>query len=236
MSNNGAEAIDLAALNGSLVVNMGTVTQEGLENYLKAIHAYKEAGGPILFDPVGAGATHARREAVAALVDKNYFDVIKGNEGEIKTVAGDLFEGPSQQQRGVDSGSTTLSLETKVDLVRRIARREDCVVVMTGAVDVLSDGKKVVSVHNGHSYLGEITGSGCTLGTSIAAFMVNNQHQLLFATLAGLLVFEIAAENAAAREDVRGPGTFVPAFIDELYAIRNDTEANWIKKAKIKWH
>lgn len=33
-------------------------------------------------------------------------------------------------------------------------------------------------------------------------------------------MYEIAAENAAAKEYVRGPGSFVPAFLDELYAIR----------------
>lgn len=33
-------------------------------------------------------------------------------------------------------------------------------------------------------------------------------------------MFEIAAENAASKEYVRGPGSFVPAFLDELYAIR----------------
>ena len=33
-------------------------------------------------------------------------------------------------------------------------------------------------------------------------------------------MYEIAAENAASKEYVRGPGSFVPAFLDELYAIR----------------
>lgn len=33
-------------------------------------------------------------------------------------------------------------------------------------------------------------------------------------------MYEIAAENAASKEHVRGPGSFVPAFLDELYAIR----------------
>lgn len=53
MSNNGDEAADLAKLGGALVINMGTVTPEGLENYVKAIQAYNEAGRPVLFDPVG---------------------------------------------------------------------------------------------------------------------------------------------------------------------------------------
>lgn len=32
-----------------------------------------------------------------------------------------------------------------------------------------------------------------------------------------MLVYTIAAEVAAAREDVKGPGTFRAALIDELY-------------------
>lgn len=53
MANYGEEAKDLAKLGGALVVNMGTVTPEGLENYQKALRAYNEAGGPVVFDPVG---------------------------------------------------------------------------------------------------------------------------------------------------------------------------------------
>lgn len=38
-------------------------------------------------------------------------------------------------------------------------------------------------------------------------------------------MYEIAAENAAAKEYVRGPGSFVPAFLDELNAIRGAAAA-----------
>jgi thiamine-phosphate diphosphorylase/hydroxyethylthiazole kinase len=50
-------------------------------------------------------------------------------------------------------------------------------------------------------------------------------------------MFEIAAENAAAKEYVRGPGSFIPALLDELWAIREQTvqgSENWLAKtAKI---
>jgi len=58
----------------------------------------------------------------------------------------------------------------------------------------------------------------------------------LLAALAGLLHYEIAAEIAAAREDVKGPGTFVPALVDELYNLQKATsEGNvkWLEKAKV---
>jgi thiamine-phosphate diphosphorylase/hydroxyethylthiazole kinase len=53
MANYGEEAKDLAALGGALVINMGTVTPDGILNYLKALKAYNDAGQPVVFDPVG---------------------------------------------------------------------------------------------------------------------------------------------------------------------------------------
>jgi thiamine-phosphate diphosphorylase/hydroxyethylthiazole kinase len=119
MAGYGAEAPDLSKLGGSLVVNMGSGDPTGLGNYKQAIQAYNEQGGPILFDPVGAGATSIRRAAVKTLMATGYFDVIKGNEGEIKTVAGEIV-----QQKGVDGGSSTLDDEGKARLVKKLAARE----------------------------------------------------------------------------------------------------------------
>lgn len=227
MSNNGLEGPDLAKLGGAFVVNMGTVTPEGLTNYQQALTAYNAAGGPVVFDPVGAGATQQRKNAVKTLLNAGFFDVIKGNEGEIKTVAGTAAAG--EQQRGVDSGPSSLSMQQKAALVRDVAVRERNVVLMTGATDLISDGHTTLAVSNGHEYLGEITGSGCCLGTTIASYLAVHREQPLIAALAGLLHYEIAAERAAARSDVKGPGTFVPAFLDELHAYRKEAEKGQMK-------
>ncbi|KAI0578408.1 ThiM Hydroxyethylthiazole kinase sugar kinase family [Pyrenophora tritici-repentis] len=224
MANYGLEAPDLARLQGGLVVNMGTVTPDGLLNYAQAVAAYNAAGGPIVFDPVGAGATSIRRDAVKTLMSAGYFDLIKGNEREILTVAktsGLEIRLPSEegqdQQRGVDSGTALLNLTQRASLVAHLAARERNIILMTGATDIISDGTRTYAIANGHEYLGLITGSGCTLGTTLSAYLAANPGDKLMAAVAGLLHFEIAAERAAAREEVRGPGTFVPAFLDELW-------------------
>jgi thiamine-phosphate diphosphorylase/hydroxyethylthiazole kinase len=238
MANYAAEAPDLAALNGGLVVNMGSVTPGGLQNYKAAIAAYNLAGGPIVLDPVGAGATSIRRAALAELMSVGYFDLIKGNEREIMAVArASGFElSDVSQQRGVDSGDALFSLEQRAYIVSRVALRERNVVLMTGATDIISDGVRTYTVANGHKYLGAITGSGCTLGTTLSAYLAANPEDKLRAAVAGLLHFEIAAEYAAARADVKGPGTFVPAFIDELYVrglkVAEGTET-WEGRAKL---
>ena len=234
MANYGEEAQDLAALGGALVVNMGTVTPDGLTNYIQATHAYNQLGGPVLFDPVGAGATAVRRHSVQTLTNNAYFDVIKGNENEIATVLG---ESTMQQQKGVDAGTSTTDESAKAHLVKKLAARERNVVLMTGKTDYLSDGERTFAIKNGNRLLGCITGSGCTLGTTIAAVLAVHREDRLLAAMAGILLFEIAAEQAGRREEVKGPGTFVPAFLDELYGISRGAardESGWLQAARVE--
>lgn len=145
---------------------------------------------------------------------------------------------------------------------------------MTGKTDWISDGEIVISCTNGNKLLGEITGGGCLVGTSVAAFCAaaNLEGQssverylvrgdMLTGTIAGygflpslgfasvltifwawcharigilsILAITIASELAAAREDVKGSGTFLPALIDELY---NLTPETIMDKARIEVH
>lgn len=231
MANYAEEAADLAKLGGALVINMGTVTPEGLKNHVQALQAYNAAGGPVVYDPVGAGATAIRRNAVKTLLSSGHFTVIKGNEREIQTVYGS-----SVSQRGVDS-SSSLTIPQRATLARALARRTGAVVILTGKTDIVSDASRTFRVDNGHEFLGQVTGTGCTLGTTVSAMVAAFRSDVLVAALAGLVLFEIAAERAAVRDDVRGPGTFVPAFIDELSAVRKETAGGnvaWLAKARIE--
>lgn len=67
-----------------------------------------------------------RRAAVKSILSCGFFDVLKGNESEIKTVYNTLYGdgSDSEHQRGVDS-SSTLSLEEKMKLVKSLAQNEN---------------------------------------------------------------------------------------------------------------
>lgn len=234
MSAYGAEASDISDFNGALLINMGTLTSESLPNYLLGIQAYNARGNPVVYDPVGAAATYIRRAAVKQLMAGGYFDLIKGNEGEIREVMGSS----GVKQRGVDSGPDTLTELEKAKVVRDLAQREKNIVLLTGAVDYLSDGQRVIAISNGHEHLGQVTGTGCALGAVCGCFLAVHRSDKLLAVLSGLLMYEIAAENAAVKKYVRAPGSFAPAFIDELYAIRQAAmkeDSTWFEgRAKIK--
>jgi thiamine-phosphate diphosphorylase/hydroxyethylthiazole kinase len=234
MSLNGPEAVDLAKLGGALVINMGTVTSDLLDTYLMGMKAYNATGNPVVFDPVGGGATSVRKAAIKQLLAGGFFDVIKGNEGEISAVIGTS----NVQQRGVDSGTSASTPAQKATMVKSLAQREQCVVLMTGQTDFLSDGIRTFGISNGSPWLGRITGSGCALGSVIASYVAVYRGDKLLAALAGILHYEIAAERAAERADVKGPGSFIPAFLDELYilgkTIVDGGDAYIGKRAKIE--
>jgi thiamine-phosphate diphosphorylase/hydroxyethylthiazole kinase len=119
MSIYGEEAPELAANNGGLLINIGTLTEGSVDNYLKAVHAYNAKGNPVVLDPVGAAATEVRRTAVKKLMSEGYFDLIKGNEAELRFISGH-----TGRQVGVDSGPSSLGAEEKAIMTLNLAKRE----------------------------------------------------------------------------------------------------------------
>ncbi|KAI1368408.1 Hydroxyethylthiazole kinase family-domain-containing protein [Xylaria arbuscula] len=233
MANYGEEAKDLSRLGGALVINMGTVTPEGLDNYSKALRAYNAVGGPVVFDPVGAGATAVRRAATKTILGGGYIDVLKGNRSEILSC---LPGGSTVQQRGVDSAEGEMNIRELSSAIRGLAILRKNIVMVTGRTDFVTAGGHVYAINNGHEYLGMVTGTGCCLGTTISAMIAAYPQNKLDAVIAGALLYNIAAEIAAARDDVKGPGSFVPAFLDELYNVRVATakgDISWLQRAKV---
>lgn len=117
MSEAKEEASDLAEAGNALILNMGTISSsDGI--MLTAAREYLSRGKTIVFDPVGAGASAYRRSASKKFLNDAHFTVIKGNEGEICTVAGE-----AGLMRGVDSQSS-LSSADRVRIAKALAIRE----------------------------------------------------------------------------------------------------------------
>lgn len=210
MSENIHEVEELAAVNGGMVINMGMVAPADVERMLFAVQQSNIRGTPVIFDPVGAGASSVRKAAVKEFLARGYMDVIKGNVAEIRTVMG--LEGKT---KGVDSIDESTE-EEKINLAGELARRERNVVLISGKKDIISNGVQTALVENGHEFLGMITGSGCTLGSVIAAFAAVHREDIFLATVAATVLYGCAAEVAVEEKSV-SVGTFLPKFIDALY-------------------
>ncbi|GFZ48720.1 hypothetical protein JCM24511_06469 [Saitozyma sp. JCM 24511] len=244
MATNARDVADLSKVIGALLINFGTITDK--EGMLVAGRQANVNRKPLVFDPVAVGATAYRREASRELLSHWQPTVIKGNAAEI----GALAESNEVLSRGVDSVGSGFTDPAKV--VKALAQKRAAVVVLTGVEDYISDGEIVLKASNGHELLGNITGSGCMTGTLVATFCAAArlhylaskepfedlsqlvQGDMLLGALAGVLVMTVAAEVAAARDDVKGPGTFRSALLDELYNLRPEVLAQRANVTVIK--
>lgn len=204
------EMEEMQGFASALVLNIGTLEDAWIESMILAGKAAKTRGTPVVLDPVGAGASRIRTEAARRILDECNVTVLRGNAGEVLAVAGE-----SGQVRGVDSVAKT---EDAVLVAKTIAKERKVIVAITGVVDVVTDGDQVFEVENGHKLMGRVTGTGCASTTAAACFLsVAGEGERCLAVASSLAVFGRAGEIAAHMS--RGPGSFVPAFLDALYNV-----------------
>ncbi len=216
------EVAELAQIAGALVLNPGTLSTDWVEAMLVAGKQANAVGVPIVYDPVGVGATRLRNETGARFLRELDLAVIRGNAGEIGALSG-----VGGMVRGVDSAA---DLEDAQAVVAAFARRQKSVVAITGALDLLSDGQRVVGVDNGHPMLQNITGSGCMVTAVIGAFCAVEEDYLV-AAAAALAYYGLAAEVAGGK--TKGPGSFRTALLDALYQLTPDQVAQGVRMVSL---
>ena len=207
------EAGILAGFSGALVVNIGTLTRDWIEGAHAAVAGARAAGRPWVLDPVGVGATPFRRETTDALIAQRP-RIVRGNASEIMALAGSGSGG-----KGVDS---TTGSDAATQSAAQLAHDTGAVIAVTGAVDLVTDGNRTLTVANGHELLTRTTASGCALTALIGAWAAVLDDPLE-ATAGALAAYGVAAELAAAR--AAGCGSFVPALLDALGALDGATAA-----------
>jgi hydroxyethylthiazole kinase len=207
------EVEEMVALAGALVLNIGTLSPHWVDAMLLAGKAANEHGIPVVLDPVGAGATRYRTETARRLLDEVEVAVLRGNQGEVATLVG-----VEAEVRGVESIGAG---SEPADLARTAARNLGLVAAVTGPVDHVSDGDRVLAVANGHELLAAVTGTGCMASAITGCFLAVARHRPLEAAAAALAAFGVAGEDAA--REAKGPGSFHVGLYDALAGLEPET-------------
>jgi hydroxyethylthiazole kinase len=206
------EVEELTAISRALVINIGTLSPRWVEAMRLAARRARRDGIPWVLDPVGVGATSYRTSVGAELAGLRPA-VIRANASEIMVLSGAV----DAAGKGVDSTQAT---ETALPRARRLARATGALVAMTGASDYVTDGERVVAIHNGHPMMARVTGLGCTATAMVGAFVGSNEDAFA-ATVAALATLGVAGELAA--EQTPGPGSLQVKLLDALYRLDEGT-------------
>jgi hydroxyethylthiazole kinase len=209
------EAAGFARVADAVLINLGTPTDGQAAAFTLAARSAHESGTPWVLDPVGVGGLPWRTQLAAGLLEHRP-TAIRGNASEIGATAGLGGDG-----RGVDSGSADAadSVEAATALLEvseavAASGPTDYVTGRTAEGDVVT-----VRVHGGSALLPRVTATGCSLGGLSAAYLAVAPDPLTGLVAAHVHV-AVAAEVAETVS--RGPGTFVPAFLDALAAVGPD--------------
>lgn len=206
------EVDQMVSIANSLVLNIGTISVSWLESMIKAGQAANLKKTPIIFDPVGAGATEYRTIACNKIIDACSPTIIRGNPSEIMALNND-----QSQTKGVDS---TASSDSALEAAKALALKTKSVVVISGQTDYITDGTTVNTVTYGAEMMTRVTGMGCTSTAIVGAFAAVNSNMLEAATNAMLLM---GMAGQLAQQYSKGNGSLQVNFLDELYNFDDKT-------------
>jgi hydroxyethylthiazole kinase len=202
------EVEDMVSFAGALVINIGTLEDEWIASMMKAGKKASELNTPIILDPVGSGATALRTHAAKAIIEETRLSVIRGNASEILSLRHE-----DSKTKGVDS---IHSVDEAAQTATVLAQELNTALAITGPVDLVTDGERIMRVSNGHPLMGYVTGTGCTATTVIGAFLAVDDDPVN-ATATALAFFGLAGEVAG--QKAAAPGSFMIALLDALYTI-----------------
>ncbi len=193
MSDEPADVVDITSICQGLNINIGTLNQRSIEAMFLAGKRANELHHTVLLDPVGAGASALRTNTAARLLNELSFTAVRGNISEIKALA----QG-SATTKGVDAdvadAVTEETLDASITFVKSFAGKTGCIIAVTGAIDLVSDGTACYVIRNGRPEMGKITGTGCQLSGMMTAFLAANPDALLEAAAAAVCAMGVAGE------------------------------------------
>jgi hydroxyethylthiazole kinase len=211
------EIREMTALANAVVLNMGTLDDGWISSLLATLEVAQQYGKPVVFDPVGAGATLYRTETARHLLQTGGISVLRGNASEIGALAG-----MTGTTKGVDSLDESLQVaDAATDLL------EFCdAVVISGAKDVVIGPEKRGVLANGCEMMTRVTGMGCTATALTGAFLAVQSDPFLAGAHA-MAVMGIAGELANLQSG--GPGSLRLHFLDALHNLDESMVASSLR-------
>ena len=219
MAHSVEEVEDMTAIASALVINIGTLSPEWVAAMKLAMTAAAKRGLPIVFDPVGAGATPYRSKVCYELLGNQAPTIIRGNASEIMALVD-----ANVKTKGVDSLE---ECDNRAEAAAQLLSREyAATVVVSGGVDLVIRDEAKAQVANGHPLMPRVTGLGCTASALVGAFAAVNADPFAAAAHA-MAVMGICGELAAEKAD--GPGTLQLYFIDALYNLTSRQVKDYLR-------
>ncbi len=218
MAEHPGEVGEITDTSQCLVLNLGNITDVRMEAMEISAKIAVEKGIPIVVDMVGIACSQLRRSFVHNLIDEIHPTLLKGNYSEICAL-----HNLDYNSSGVDADNVP-DKDNMSKIAAQLAQWHNCIILASGATDIVTDGKKLFFTTNGTPQLSSVTGTGCMLGVLCGCCMsVSNDIR---GAVTACHIMGICGQLAATD---KGNGTFMTNLIDCLTDISDSDIDNYKK-------
>ena len=254
MTYNKEEIEDIIKISKSLVINIGNPSKEEIESMKLACKYANTHNIPIIFDPVGVGISKLRNDLSLNLIKNYNLTAIRGNMSEIKAIANlinliNLTQNSENNKnnitnttnenygKGIDVNTKDMvnkdNLLENASLVKELAKKLNTIIIASGPIDLISNGKETFSIENGDEMMPKITGSGCMLSSIVGTYITElNTDKNIINAITASLHMTLAGEKAGkiVKDNHLGTGSFNEHLLNNLYLLKEED----FKESKLK--
>lgn len=181
MATDREEIEEIASHADGLNVNMGQPSKEKADTAILALQAASQAGIPIVYDPVGAGASKARLKWNKQILEAGWTGIVKGNATELSALTTDTIKHSGVDALPEDNAESPLL--------------PGFLTAITGKTDIITDHQNKIYLHH-PTNIEPIVGTGCAAGALCCGYAAALNNALL-GTATGLALMAYAQEEAS---------------------------------------
>jgi len=205
MAEHPGEVQEITQTARALLLNLGNITDARMQSMLLSSKVAVKENIPIVIDAVGVACSRLRHNFLSKMLKDINPTLIKGNYSEIYAI-----DNTSYRSHGVNA-QPDLCVETVGKSAVNLANKHHSFVLATGKTDIITDGERIFYIHNGHSRLSSVTGTGCMLGMLCSVFL--SVHTDIQAVCMAAAMMGICGEQASYHQ---GSGSFMTGLMDSL--------------------
>lgn len=229
MAQDKKEMEEITQISSATLINMGVPSDEKIAAYIVAGKAANRLGHPVVFDPVGVGASNYRKSCAEEILKNVNPDIIRCNQEEAKVLLGLNRE---IRSNGVESSIKLTESEQEKTAIA-LANKFNTIAFISGSLDTISDGNIVLKIDGGDSRMRRVSGTGCMLSALCALFAagmyaaseneknvsnIEDNEKYFYAAYSAGKVWKETAKNTGFLADINGKGigTYHSMLFDEL--------------------
>lgn len=206
----------------ALLLNLGNITDVRMQSMLLSSKVAVKENIPIIIDAVGVACSTLRHNFLSAMLKDISPTLIKGNYSEIYAL-----DNTAYRSHGVNA-QPDLCAETIEKSAVNLAKKHHSFVLATGKTDIVTDGKRMFYIHNGHPRLSSVTGTGCMLGMLCSVFL--SVHTDIQAVCMATAMLGIYGEQASIQQ---GNGSFMTGLMDNLSLLTDTDFENAVRMEEV---